>query len=582
MTIDRIRKLLGEIYGGERANELADRLADRCTRAGKTPPARQYQIESSSFDETSAVLITYADILAPADAREAPGDKHPDTPADTPLDVLASFLRERVAGLFSHLHILPFFPWTSDDGFSVADYSKPDPRYGTWADIEALGADFSLAFDLVLNHGSAQSQWFRDFLAGDPRRKNWYLTRPEGWKGPQVVRPRTSPLLTEFSLGAGRAVHVWTTFSDDQVDFDWSNPDVLLAFVDILLMYMVHGCELLRLDAIAYLWKEDGTPCIHHPKTHAMVKLFRALIDAFHLPITLLTETNVPHEENVSYFGAGDEAHMVYNFPLPPLTLHAAVSGDAGPLRDWARTLEYPEHGIFLNFLASHDGIGLTPAKGLVDEAAFAATLERCVERGALISTKATPQGPIPYELNSAWLSAVAPPGLGLAHHRARAFLATHAVLLALRGVPAIWFHSLFGGENWVEGPEVRGYKRAINREKPGRVELEARLADPAGLPALVFAGLEKLLTFRAAHPAFAPASPQRVIESAGAVFALVRGPDAEGEYVLCAMNLGPWPAAVEYVDETISMIHLSLEPWQTRWVPFTADGLLREDELCT
>jgi sucrose phosphorylase len=340
-----------------------------------------------------------------------------------------------------------------------------------------------LVFDFVINHGSVQSPWFRGFLAGDERHEGWYITRPGDYDYSSVVRPRTHPLLTAFikepspeqkiAGGKSETIYVWTTFSTDQVDYDFSNPRVIFEFVKIFLEYAQRGAGIVRLDAIAYLWKEDGHPCLHHPKTHGVVKLFRAIIDYLELPLLILTETNVPHEENISYFGKAvgnaavdslPEAHMVYNFALPPLVLHGAVSGDAGPLRSWAKTLPGPEKKqYFLNFLASHDGVGLTPARGLVDERAFAKTLEEAQRRGALISYKSTPQGDIPYELNCSYASVTAPPDM----NRARAFAAVHGVLFSLSGLPAVYFHSWVGSQAWTEGPKLLGYNRAINREKP-------------------------------------------------------------------------------------------------------------------
>ncbi|MDR1143961.1 MAG: hypothetical protein LBK77_07070, partial [Spirochaetaceae bacterium] len=427
------------------------------------------------------------------------------------------------------------------------------------------------------------------------------------------VRPRTHPLLTPFTVeGRREPVYVWTTFSADQADYDFSNPEVLLEFIRILLEYAGRGAGIVRLDAVAYLWKEDGTSCLHHPKTHGVVKLFRHIAAYLDLPLLILTETNVPHEDNVSYFGkaVGDpridalpEAHMVYNFALPPLTLHAALSGDAGPLRRWARTLPGPERGektesggrYFLNFLASHDGVGLTPARGLVDEDAFNATIEEARRRGALVSYKSSPGGDIPYELNCSLASVVAPetlPGggsFGDPPLRARAFLAVHGVLFSLPGLPAVYFHSWIGSEAWKEGPALLGYNRAINREKPALDRVEKELDDPRGFRFYVYRGIGELLAFRQEEPAFNPDVPQYVPETGGdsenrGLFVLLRGPSAEGGWVLCLENLrgekavwkkpasGPGsglpPGVLSSLRETIA-----LEPWETLWLGMDAGG---------
>jgi sucrose phosphorylase len=490
---------------------------------------------------------------------------------------LAGFLRRRNRGAFTCLHLLPFHPYSSDDGFSVIDYRKVDPRFGTWEDIEKLGENFKLVFDFVLNHGSVAGSWFKGFLDGESGYEGWYITRPEGCDSSAVVRPRTHPLLTPFTRKDGSTVFVWTTFSADQADYDFSNPRVFLEFMKIFLEYARRGGRIVRLDAIAYLWKEDGTPCLHHPKTHGMVKLFRAVIDALGLDMLILTETNVPHQENISYFGQGDEAHMVYNFALPPLTLHAMISADAAPLRSWAKTLPGPETGQrFLNFLASHDGVGLTPVRGgLVDEAAFAETIEEAKRRGALVSYKSTPQGPVPYELNCSYAEVVAPPSLGDAALRARAFLASQAVLLSLPGLPAVYFHSWIGSTAWKEGPGLLGYNRAINREKPPLDRVEEELDAPGSFRSCVYEGFSRFLAFRQAEEAFDPGIPQTVLDAEGSVFALLRGPDRQGRCALCAENLGPVPARLSipagYAAPAAAEGGISLEPWETRWIAWGA-----------
>ncbi|MDR1306006.1 MAG: sugar phosphorylase [Treponema sp.] len=645
------RELLAFLYGEERAEVLVPRLleilrakgafasgvpdsAAAAPGGGDSPPVKTSPLP---FTNRDAFLISYGDMLSPPKAAETAADRAARTgtagpgkaggtaaaPEPSALVLLRRFLEGRNKGAFSYLHILPFHPYSSDDGFSVIDYRKVDPRLGSWEDLEALkelpalDGKLRLAFDFVVNHGSVHSPWFRGFLADDETYRSWYITRPGDYDWSSVVRPRTHPLLTPFTVtGRREPVYVWTTFSADQADYDFSNPEVLLEFIRILLEYAGRGAGIVRLDAVAYLWKEDGTSCLHHPKTHAVVKLFRHIAAYLGLPLLILTETNVPHEDNVSYFGkaVGDpridalpEAHMVYNFALPPLTLHAALSGDAGPLRRWARTLPDPgaERGektesgrYFLNFLASHDGVGLTPARGLVDEDAFNATIEEARRRGALVSYKSSPGGDVPYELNCSLASVVAPetlPGgerFGDPALRARAFLAVHGVLFSLPGLPAVYFHSWIGSEAWKEGPALLGYNRAINREKPSVDRVEEELDDPRGFRFYVYRGIGELLAFRQKEPAFNPDVPQYVLETGGGsenrgLFVLLRGPSADGGWVLCLENLcgkkavwkkpapgprsglpggvsWPFPAARETI---------ALEPWETLWLGTDAGG---------
>jgi sucrose phosphorylase len=610
----RIKGLLCFIYGDRTADEIYPKLMVILeeafpNREGVSPEKPGGKSAVSAGD---ALLIVYGDMLA-AEENAAGGTEPRGRPSaeagggeETGLARLARFLEKWNRGSFSYLHILPFHPYSSDDGFSVIDYREVDRRFGTWDDIDVLGRQFKPVFDFVLNHGSVESPWFKAFLAGDGEYAGWYITRPADYDYSTVVRPRTHPLLSPFTRKDGSKIHVWTTFSADQADYDFSNPRLLLEFVKIFLEYARRGAKIVRLDAIAYLWKEDGTPCLHHPKTHGVVKLFRAIIDALGLDMLILTETNVPHEQNISYFGGRDEAHMVYNFALPPLVLHAAISGDAGPLRAWARSLPGPEQGcLFLNFLASHDGVGLSPARGLVDEAAFAATLREAQNRGGLISYKASPEGPVPYELNCAYPGLTAPESLGPPELRARAFLATQGTLLALSGLPAVYFHSWIGSEAWKEGPELLGFNRAINREKPPIDRVEKELDNPGSFRSLVYRGFNRLLEFRRHEAAFNPDIPQTVLDAEGAVFALLRGPDQRGRRVLCAQNLASSPAALKLppglslppelcppalgsaaTDSGLrppgdcppgdSPGAISLEPWETRWIAFGGGGETR------
>ncbi len=524
----RLDELLGFLYG-KRAAE-AVRLVARAIE--RSLPSLEAIRESSamregsacreggSFSERDALLISYGDMIAAPGRAEGPPEGSP-SGGEPALARLGGFIDRRLPGAFSYLHILPFYPYSSDDGFSVKDYRRVDPALGSWDDIEALGRGRRLAFDLVLNHASAQGDWFRDFKAGKAPYDRFFVTRPLDYDSGSVLRPRTHPLVTPVALGSGTTAGVWTTFSADQVDLDFSEPAVLAEFVDIVLFYARMGARLLRLDAIAYLWKRDGTSCAHLPETHAVVKALRAVVEGLGLGVVLLTETNVPHEENMSYFGDGDEAGMVYNFSLPPLTLYAFATGDAGPLASWARCLRVPEGGTMLNFLASHDGIGVTPARGLVPD--FSPAIEAVEARGGLVSMKATPEGPVPYELNVSWADAVSEPGAP-PWEKAAALVASYAVAATMDGVPAVYFHSVVGSTNWLEGPRRLGYNRAINRERPRLDELEAALDDPHSLRARAMSGMAALLRARAERPAFSPEAPRRALDVHGSVFAVERG----------------------------------------------------------
>jgi len=414
---------------------------------------------------------------------------------------------------------------------------------------------------------SAQGDWFHRFLAGDPAFRDFFVTVTGAPDLSNVVRPRALPLLTEFPAASG-PVKVWTTFSADQVDVDARNPEVMLRLMDALLFYVERGARFIRLDAIAYLWKEIGTPCIHLPQTHRFIQLMRAVLDAVAPHVKLITETNVPHRDNISYFGDGtNEAHLVYNFALPPLTFHALLTGDASYLTGWARTLALPSpHTAFFNFLASHDGIGVNPARGILPQAEIDRLVARATEAGGYVSYKHNPDGSkSPYELNINYYDALSggdsPDDDPLALARIRC---AHAIQCALAGMPGIYFHSLFGSRNDRAGAEHSGIPRRINREKLRLDALDAALADPASRRARVFAALAELLRVRAATPAFHPGAPQDILDLDPRVFAIAKvGPDADS-LVLAIHNVS---------SETVELTLPHAGPWESLFTGQTELG---------
>lgn len=515
--------------------------------------------------EQTAILITYGDQVH--------------TRNEKPLKTLRAFCEKYLTGLVSGIHILPFYPSTSDDGFSVVDYRKVDPALGDWDDISAMRTHFRLMFDAVINHVSAQSEWFQGCLRGDPRYRDYFIVVEDSPDLSQVVRPRTLPLLTTFNASAGQK-RIWTTFSADQIDLNYKNPEVLLEILDILLLYAEHGADFIRLDAAAYLWKETGTTCIHLPQTHRLVQFLRAALDEAAPHVHLITDTNVPHVDNISYFGNGvNEAQLVYNFALPPLTLHAFHTGDARLLSNWAKTLTLPSNKTtFFNFLASHDGIGLNPARGILSEAEINLLVDKTSEHGGLISYKADADGAqSPYEMNINYFDALSNPNgnepLDLQVDR---FLAAQAIMLSLVGVPGIYFHSLFGSRGWLAGVRQTGRSRTVNREKFSLELFERSLTDSNSLRRKVFTHYSKLLTARLSTPAFHPHGAQRILDLHPSVFAVERIPPDGKSRLLCLHNVSQQNAAIEtehtagidiLTRQSLQASKVTLQPYQVLWV---------------
>lgn len=569
-----IPNLLSELYGDSLGAQTFQRLEDIMTTYREGVVAlKPGVLREQGFSQRDAILITYADQFG------KPG-----------LPTLVDFCQFDVAGVLNGIHLLPFYPSSSDDGFSVIDYRQVDPEYGSWEDIARLGETFRLMFDAVINHISVQSEWFQGFLRDDPRYRDYFIVVEGNPDLSDVVRPRSLPLLTNFDTPSGPK-KVWTTFSSDQVDLNYKNPDVLLEIIDLLLFYITRGAEFIRLDAIAYLWKEIGTSCIHLPQTHAIIRLFRAILDEIAPHVMLITETNVPHEDNIAYFGNGlDEAQLVYNFALPPLVLHTFMSADASQLSAWARGLRLPSGKTsYFNFLASHDGIGLNPARGILTDAQIDSLVEITESHAGYISYKSNSDGTqSSYELNINFFDALSDPnGVEPPELQVNRFIASQAIMLALVGVPGVYVHSLFGSQSWREGVSLTGQKRAINREKFDRIDLEAELSDSSSQRIRVFSGYKALLRARSSLLAFHPHGEQRILDRGSGIFAVLRLPPGKGHEVLCLHNITPQPQTIrlnskEWASDKPSVIFdvitdrmlrpgggemLVMEPYQVLWV---------------
>ncbi|WP_110631500.1 sugar phosphorylase [Salinicola salarius] len=557
--IERANARLEEVYGPRR-DEIMRRLMTLLMHqrsALDTSP-------KPTWSERDQVLITYGDTIIDGDR--------------PPLEVLDDFLATRLNGTFSGLHILPFFPWSSDDGFSVIHYREVNPSLGDWQDIRRLASRVDLMVDLVINHVSRDSLWFTDYLSGTQPGRDYFIEMDPETDLSMVTRPRNSPLLVPVSTRRGTR-YLWATFSEDQIDLNFANPDVLLEFVGILLYYVQQGARIIRLDAVTYLWKEVGTNCVHLPQTHAIVRLLRAILD-FMAPGTLLiTETNVPHHENMSYFGLErlglerpglerpgperldpersglerqspdrledkrsmpDEAHMIYQFTLPPLLVHTLTSGDATTLSDWARSLPtLPPGCTYFNFTASHDGIGVRALEGLLPQHELDIMLELMHRFGGYVSMKTNPDGSdSPYEINITYYDAMKGTRRGADAWQVERFLCSQNLMLALQGIPGVYIHSLTATLNDHGGVERSGKLRSINRRRWPKEELD-ELIDSRSTPTReAFTSLKRRLNIRANEPCFHPEATQRVLDTPPGIFAIERGPLANGRRLLAIYNI--------------------------------------------
>lgn len=542
---ERIRTLWHSLYPDEYQSTLPRLETLLVQFTNKHPGLRN---KTFSLDERDSVLITYADQI-----QSGPGDR-------TALACLNDFLQRYIGDTISSLHLLPFFPYSSDDGFSVIDYTQVDPDVGDWEDINRLGENYHLMFDFVLNHISRASEWFQKFVQGDPHYQDYFITVDPATDLSSVVRPRALPLLTAVETNWGEK-HIWTTFSDDQIDLNYANPEVALDMISVLLEYVEQGAEIIRMDAIAYLWKKIGTTSIHLPETHRFVKLLRAILDTVAPEVVLITETNVPHEENISYFGAplsiqdtggstirSDEAQMVYQFPLAPLVLHTFLHGDCTVLSHWAKDLESPVGAnTFFNFIASHDGIGVRPAEGLLQTSDIQALIDRTFENGGQVSYKQNADGTkSPYELNITLYDFLNDPQNPKPDQDLKRFMASQAIMLSLAGVPGIYVHSLFGSSNCQRCLQESGRARSLNREKFAWRELQGLLNHGDTRAARILQAYLELLELRRSSSAFSPQADQRIIPLIPQLFCLLRTNQLRLEQILVLINIADQPAAIE------------------------------------
>lgn len=555
----KIKNLINHIYGESFSDAHLDVLLTKLEQAAVNITEKR----KSGWDEKDVVLITYADQFS------AQGEKA--------LPVFTRFYNEWLSRTFSHVHLLPFYPWSSDDGFSVIDYHSVAPETGTWRDVAELKQSASLMFDFVCNHMSAKSEWFANYLAQKPGFEDFFISVDPDTDLSAVTRPRALPLLTPFTLHDGSVRHLWTTFSDDQIDLNFASPQVLIAMVDVLLHYLEEGARYIRLDAVGFMWKIPGTSCIHLEQTHCLIQLFPAITDAVAPGTVIITETNVPHKDNISYFGDGEnEAQMVYQFSLPPLVLHAVHRQDVEALCQWAGSLALPSaHTTWFNFLASHDGIGLNPLRGILPESEILSLVENLQQEGALVNWKNNPDGTrSPYEINVTYLDALSAQDSSDEERIAR-FILAHAVLLSFPGVPAVYIQSILGSRNDYEGVERLGYNRAINRKKYAAGEVDRELNNKNSIRHQIYSRLTSLIAIRRGESAFHPDS-QAIFEAVGEQILKVVRVAENGERITALFNFSnkmqtvnvPALSGMELLSKyKISGTDLTLNPWQVMWI---------------
>jgi len=559
---------LGFLYGRNRAQNIFKKINKLIDRYQKNNVSK---IPKTDFlNEKDVVLITYGDNIQATDKN--------------PLKSLFKFADEYLDQAINIIHILPFYPYSSDDGFSVIDYKKVNPALGDWKDIEDIGQKFNLMFDLVANHISSESIWFKEYLKGNPKYDDYFISVDKDVDLSSVTRARTHPLLTKFKR-KGEEIYLWTTYSPDQIDINFANENVLLEIIDVILFYAGKKARVIRLDAIGHIWKKLGTSCINLKETHYLIQLIRTILDEIFPDTLLLTQTNVPHNENISYFGNGyNEVQLVYQFALPLLVLHTFYTGDAFRLLEWASRLKNVSNKTaFFNVLATHDGLGVVPLKVILTDKEITDIADNIKERGGYISYKTAEDGSKkPYEMNITYYSAIAD-SKNSEELNIRKFIASQAIILSLSGVPGIYIHSLFGTENYLEGAKKTGQKRTINRKKFQYDELKEDLANSDSRGHKIFTEFTKLIYKRKSEKSFHPNGKQEVLFLKRGIFSLLRtSPDGKEKIItlhnvtdnmqkFCFTKNQYGLNKKEYFDiiseKIIDIEKISLKPYQIMWL---------------
>ena len=567
--IERISPLVEALYPNEDAVALAHKFAAKTgvDEADCVMPVSH----QSHWNEQDVMLITYGDSIINGSEK----------PLKTLKKTLDHFLKESV----SMVHILPYYPYTSDGGFAVSDYEIINPDLGDWDDVGEISQSYKIMADLVVNHCSSEHAWFKAFEAGDKKYENYFVQASPEDDLSEVVRPRTTPLLRLTRTPEGDK-YVWCTFSHDQIDLNFANPEVFLEVMRLISLYIDKGASIFRLDAIGFLWKIIGTSCIHLPETHQAIQLMRALIEYRLSDAIIITETNVPKRENLTYFGNGNEAHMVYNFSLPPLLINALLTGSAKHLKTWLMSMPPAQMGTtFLNFIASHDGIGVRPAEGILDPEELQNMIHALQSFGAKVSWRTGLNGEKhPYEINIALIDAFKGTCEGEDEYQVARMLCAHAIAIALEGVPAIYVHSFFATENDYEAVAKTEHNRDINRHRWQENELNTLLTDESTLNHKVLSGLNRLISLRKQHAAFHPNATQFTLHLDDSLFGFWRQSlmrhqsifvinnvtNQSQTFSLAQLNLIDMDEWKEIItDEMITDLYgeMILAPYQTVWI---------------
>ena len=543
-----ILKRLNYIYSGVITTEQTLLSAKRINQLINDYKSQSTNSKSpESWSENTVLLITYADNVNKGVTGKTISD-------------FILFYQKYFSTFIDTIHFLPFFTSSGDGGFSVKDHEEIDPAYGNWKEISGFSKNATIMTDLVLNHASSQGKWYRNFIENKRPGKDYFFTIDNNYDCSNVIRPRDHELLKDIKLEIGNK-KLWCTFSYDQIDLNFRNPDVLLEFVKLIIKLSSYGVKIFRLDAVAFIWKESGTTCLNLPQTHEIIKLLRDIVDQLDENIVIVTETNLPKNENLSYFGKNDEAHWIYNFSLPPLIIYTFLFGDSSSITKWSMKMPPAQFGnAYLNFIASHDGIGMRPAEGVLSDEDINNMLTRLKKNGSEFSMrKLKGTEDKVYEANISLFSALQ--NIDADNNGIFAldrFIAAHCIILAIEGVPAFYFNSFFGTKNDKQSYLKSGIKRDLNRHKWHFSDLVSKIDDDQTHEFKCFSILKELISIRKSQPAFHPNATQFTLNIDQSVFAVWRQSKNRKQSIFAITNV----TSLKFIFNTNMINLIDDEEW--------------------
>ncbi len=565
-----IHKKLSFIYRNEKTRFNIKYYSDLILDLIKTFQ-KDYKFKNKIISEKTLLLISYGDNLK---------NKN-----EVPLKTLKNFFEKHLKNFFEILHVLPFYPSSSDGGFSVTDHKNVSKNLGTWSDIRLLSNHASIMADLILNHSSIKGLWFNSFIKEKEDYKNFFFTIGDDFDFSKVIRPRDHNLIQIYNYKKKKK-NLWCTFSHDQIDLNFKDPVVLIEFIEIILLLLSKGITTFRLDAVAFIWKKHGTSCVNLPETHEIVKLLRLIVNFINPYALIVTETNLPRKENLSYFGNNDEANWIYNFPLPPLILYTFLFEDSSKISGWSKSMPPAQiNNAYLNFIASHDGIGMRPAEGILDNIILDKLFKRVEKNGGKFSFRKVETKNKVYEVNITLFDALKRTDFDKdGNFAVERYIAAHSILLALEGVPAIYFNSLFGTSNDQNAFIKTGIKRNINRFKWDFSDLSKKLKNKNSLENVIYSKIIKIISLRQKQIAFHPNATQytltlgnklfgvwrQSIDRSQNIFAITNISSVVRELKLSKINLFENQLWFDLLkpDESLNNLKiLKLKPFQTVWI---------------